>query len=227
MNDDKDVRAAEYVLGLSDAAQREAFRQDMQRDPELRDAVARWERRLAPLAAATPAETPPPDMLARIKAALPPRIVEDATVVMLRRSVRRWRTGAILSGALAACLIVFAATKAVREARAPQGVYVAAVNRGGDAPALIVRVDLASGRVFVRPVGAETPPGKSLELWYIAGASAPKSMGLVGAASENLALPSQAGIEKAKFAVTVEPSGGSPTGGPTGPIVYAGDLVRE
>ena len=28
-------------------------------------------------------------------------------------------------------------------------------------------------------------------------------------------------------AVTVEPPGGSPTGGPTGPVVYAGDLIRE
>ncbi|MCA9269818.1 MAG: anti-sigma factor, partial [Planctomycetales bacterium] len=95
-----------------------------------------------------------------------------------------------------------------------------------DAPALIVRVDMASGRVFVRPVSAETPAGKSLELWYIAAGAAPMSMGIVGAKPENLALPAGA-VEKAKFAVTVEPAGGSPSGAPTGPIVYAGDLVRE
>lgn len=105
--------------------------------------------------------------------------------------------------------------RALRDRTAPT-VYVAAVNRGGEAPALIVRVDMATNRVFVRPVGARGEAGKSLELWYIGDGRTPVSMGLVGARSERLALPEGARPEKAKFAVTVEPEGGSPTGGPTG-----------
>ena len=226
MTDERDMRAAKYVLGHQDAAEREAVRRDMARDPELAAAVARWEARLFPLARTADAVAPSPDLLARIKAGLPKRD-GDAVVIALRRSVRRWKAAAALSGAIAASVIVFAGVRVWTGAQQPAGSYVAAVNRGGDAPALIVRVDLASGRVFVRPVAAETPPGKSLELWYIAAGAAPRSMGLVGSGAERLALPTGAQLDKAKFAVTVEPTGGSPTGGPTGPVVYAGELVRE
>ena len=225
MTDDRDMRAAEYVLGHQDAAEREAVRRDMARDPELRAAVARWEERLFPLARTADTVAPSPDLLARIKAGLPPRAAND-DVAALRQAVRRWRNATVLAGSLAASLIVFGGVRRWSDAQKPAATYVAAVNRGGDAPALIVRVDLQSGRVFVRPVSAETPAGKSLELWYIGVGAAPKSMGLVGGA-ENLALPAGVTIDKAKFAVTVEPAGGSPTGGPTGPVVYAGELVRE
>jgi anti-sigma-K factor RskA len=34
-------------------------------------------------------------------------------------------------------------------------------------------------------------------------------------------------LEGATIAVTVEPKGGSPTGNPTGPVVYSGKLVPE
>lgn len=225
MSDELDLRAAEYVLGHLSADERAEIERALGSDPELRAAVARWEARLHPLSRSAPAVAPPADMLARIKATLPVRETVGE-VVMLRRSVRRWRAAAAGCAALAACLIVFVGAKLGREMQAAP-IYVAAINRGGDAPALIVRVDLASGRVFVRPVAAETPAGKSLELWYIAAGSAPRSMGLLGANAETLPLPGGAVLEKAKFAVSVEPAGGSTTGGPTGPVVYAGELVRE
>ena len=227
MNDDLDMRAAEYVLGLHEAPERDALRRDMERDPALRAAVERWERRLAPMAQTAAQAAPPPDMLARIKAALPPRLGEQAVVIELRRALRRWKTGAVLSGALAASLLVFVGARTLQQAAAPADVWVAAVNRGGGAPALLVRVDLAAGRVFIRPVSAEAPSGRSLELWYIAQGGSPRSMGLVGAAADTRPLPEGARLEKATFAVTVEPPGGSPTGGPTGPVVYSGELIRE
>lgn len=225
MSDDLDTRAAEYVIGQQGAAEREAIRREMEHNADLRMAVARWEARLLPLAQTTSFVAPSPELLARIKAGLPPRAAND-DVAALRDAVRRWRNIATLAGGIAAVLAVFVGVRSFSDARKPGETYVAAVNRGGDAPALIVRVDLASGRVFVRPVAAETPAGKSLELWYIGAGAAPKSMGLVSG-RDTLALPSGANIDKAKFAVTVEPAGGSPTGGPTGPVVYAGELVRE
>lgn len=225
MSDERDIRAAEYVLGLHDVAGRAAFAREIERDPALRAAVADWERRLSPLALSAPDELPPPDMLARIRASLPVA-GESGEVVALRRAVRRWRGIAAASGAITAALLLFAGERIWREAQSP-GVYVAAINRGGAAPALIVRVDIGAGRVIVRPVAAETPAGKSLELWYIDDGAAPRSMGLVGAGAESLPLPGGARPEKAKFAVTVEPPGGSPTGGPTGPVVYSGELIRE
>ncbi len=90
-----------------------------------------------------------------------------------------WRGVTAGALALAAALALFVIDRALL-APAQQGKsYVAVVNRGGDAPALIVRVDTASRTVYVRPLAAETPAGRSLELWYINAGQAPKSLGLV------------------------------------------------
>ena len=118
------------------------------------------------------------------------------------------------------------ANRALKETSGPGESYVAAVNRGGDKPALLVRVDLGSRKVTVRSVAADTPNGRSLELWYIAGGKPPRSMGIVEQASRTLPMPTDADTA-ATFAVSVEPVGGSRTGGPTGPVVYSGQLIKE
>lgn len=224
MNDEDDTRAAEYVLGTLDRDERAAFERALALSPQLRGAVLAWEKRLAPLLDSTPAVAPPPALIDRIEAALPAG--QGETIVALRRAAQRWRRVALAASALAAALGFVVVDRVLRPPQA-SGTYVAAINRGGDRPALIVRVDLATGMVFVRPVAAETPAGKSLELWYIGRGAAPKSMGLVATGAERLALPRGADVEQATFAVTIEPEGGSPTGGPTGPVVYSGQLVRE
>jgi anti-sigma-K factor RskA len=77
-------------------------------------------------------------------------------------------------------------------------------------------------------VAANPPPDKNYELWVVADGSAPKSLGVVSPndqKSVKLAWLNPSAIEKATFAVSVEPVGGSPTGAPTGVIVYTGKLV--
>lgn len=102
------------------------------------------------------------------------------------------------------------------------------VTSGGAAPALIVSIDTASGTARVRPVAAEAPAGGSLELWYVGAGQAPKSLGLIGRDAQRLALPAGAdSLAAGTFAVSAEPAGGSPTGQPTGPVVYSGKLIRE
>jgi anti-sigma-K factor RskA len=84
------------------------------------------------------------------------------------------------------------------------------VNRNGDLPALIVRVDTPNGIVTVHALGAEAPPGRSLELWYIAAGKAPKSLGVVENAPEPVVIPAMLrpdGVQGAFFAVTAEPKG--------------------
>ncbi|MGO9686539.1 MAG: anti-sigma factor domain-containing protein, partial [Beijerinckiaceae bacterium] len=158
-----------------------------------------------------------------------PAGVVDMTIAAarLQRARNRWRNTAWLTGAIAAALAVFILTHDVLRRAEPNASYVAVVNRGGALPALIVRVDLATQSIFVRPVATEVPSGRSLELWYIGQGKAPRSMGLVDKTPREMALPHDAVIDKANFAVTVEPEGGSPTGGPTGPVVYSGQLIKE
>lgn len=239
--EDLDLVAGEYVLGTLDARERETFAERMKRDDATRRAVIAWDARLAGLCGRVDAITPPPDVWSRIERSLagaggatmhPFKVIPggghgpDASVI--RRSRNRWRAGALLSGAVAAALLVALAGQAWRGlATAPDSsTYVAAVNRGGDKPALIVRVDLKTGKVMVRPVAATAPEGKSLELWYIGSDKTPRSMGLVDKDMSKLQLSGTV-AENATFAVSVEPPGGSKTGGPTGPVVYAGQLVKE
>jgi anti-sigma-K factor RskA len=236
MSDDDEILAAEYVIGTLEADERTVYASVLTQDPEKRDLVARWETRLAPLAARAPEVLPPSRVWNRIVDALfgapevpPLRIVEGGRREdeELRRSRNFWRGFSLASGALAATLAIFVARQEILRRWGEAPAYIAVVNRGGTEPALVVRVDLASGQVFVRPVSTEVPQGKSLELWYIGAGKAPRSMGLVDGGPTRVPLPEGAKVEKATFAVTVEPEGGSPTGGPTGPIVYSGQLIRE
>ena len=240
MNGDLDLEAAEFVLGTLDAAERRAFSARLAGDKEARAAVAAWDARLAGLSDDITPVTPPNHVWTRIERALASsdvevhgfRVIEGGaggagTAEKLRRSLNRWRAATAASSAVAAALLVFVGYRFVLPAAFEETTYVAAVNRGGDQPALLVRVDLKTHRIFVRPVAAETPKGKSLELWYISDGKPPRSMGVVGSAPLSLPIPSGTHAEAAAFAVSVEPPGGSPSGVATGPVIYSGQLIKE
>jgi len=110
--------------------------------------------------------------------------------------------------------------------------FVALLQQNSSAPAFILTVDTATKNFTVRKVGATAEPGKSYELWLVSDKLGPaRSLGVIGA-SDFTIRPSLAGydadtINKATYAVTIEPEGGSPTGVATGPIVYTGKLVES
>lgn len=229
MSDDRDRLAAEYALGTLDAAERTAATRLRADDPDFDRLVTDWENRLAPLSDGLPVAAPSENLWPRIVAGIDPAPSSGGVdnVVVLRRSVRSWRMATFATGALAAALALFVVDRELLRTPSPAGAYFAAVNRGGDMPALIVRVDLANHSVMVRPVDAETPPDRSLQLWYVASGKPPMSMGLVGKDRDRMPMPSDMEMKNGMFAVSVEPMGGSPTGAPTGPIVYKGMLVPE
>ncbi len=229
MTAETDMQAAEYVLGTLSAAERHAFEALLLSDPTAREAMDAWQRMLAPLDAMSGETEPPARVWQAIAQTLPaaPAAQPSPALLLLRRSRDRWRRGAVVLGAVAAGLVAFSVNRILNVPEEAKGSYVAVVNRPGDQPALIIRVDLATRTVFVRPVATAVPQGRSLELWYIGNGLPPRSMGLVDKTERDIALPEGARIEKANFAVTVEPQGGSPSGAPTGPIVYSGQLFKE
>ncbi|QRE73025.1 anti-sigma factor [Methylobacterium aquaticum] len=228
--DEPDLRAAEYVLGTLSAAEREAYRRDRETSPALQAAERAWEARLAPLAGAVPEVASPPGAWAGIAARVAREAPRPAApVVDLRPALRRWRRAALAAGSLAAGLAMFIAVERLMP-RPEAAQYLAVVNRGGELPALVVRVDPRAGTVQVRALAAEAPRDRSLELWVVPAAGAPRSVGLVrDEAGTRLPLPAgdRGLLEGASLAVTVEPPGGSPSGAPTGPVVYTGRLIRE
>jgi anti-sigma-K factor RskA len=227
MSDEPDMQAAEYVLGTLPPDERRAFEALLAHDPAARQAVENWQRHLLPLNDVLNDVEPPRRVWQAIETALPASIAATPSLFLLRRSRNHWRTAALVAGALAAGFAAVSVDHLLKTPREATGSYVAVVNRPGDQPALIIRVDLATRTVFVRPVAPNVPQGRSLELWYIGNHLAPKSMGLVDKIDRSISLPEGAPIEKANFAVTVEPPGGSPSGAPTGPIVYSGQLLKE
>jgi anti-sigma-K factor RskA len=72
----------------------------------------------------------------------------------------------------------------------------------------------------------DVPNGKALELWVLPpGGTVPKSLGVLPAAGTQVVLPSMPAAGTSLL-VSLEPPGGSPTGLPTGPVVYAGKLQQ-
>ncbi|MCJ2072236.1 anti-sigma factor [Methylobacterium sp. J-030] len=222
--DDSDLRAAEYVLGTLDARERAVVEGEAARDPVVQARIRAWEQRLNPLAETVGAQMPPPRVRAALLRALPnPGSADAREIDDLRVRLRRWRIAAGGAGLLAAGLALFLA---VGPSPAPSGGrYLAVVQGGGTLPALIVQVDMRTGLAQVRPVGAEAPADRSLELWYV-GAQGPRPLGLVGAGASQVRLPAGTAPDGV-IAVSVEPPGGSPTGQPTGPVVYTGKLIAE
>ncbi|CAA2143893.1 anti-sigma factor domain-containing protein [Hyphomicrobium sp. ghe19] len=234
MTDDNDIDAiaGEYVLGTLDAGERAAVAARRLREPALDVAIQEWERRLAPLAELVPVASPPDDTLAKIEARIDEKGIASsgsATIVDLRRRLRLWRTTAIAASAIAASLVVALGVRDFQP-RPKQQNLVAVLQKDAASPAFLVTVNIEDRIMTVQPVAAKPEPGKSYELWIVQDSlGAPKSLGVIdepkAMTRPTLAAYKPDVIESATFAVSLEPEGGSPTGQPTGPVVFAGKLI--
>lgn len=222
MAEDVDLTAAEYVLGTLDTDERRAFLATLARDPAAVAAVTRWQQRLAPLGFVHADQPVPPGLWLRIERTL---FGQGQPANDNAGSVGGWRVAAIAASLVACATSIFAwQTHNIRAPATPAA--VAALTSGGEAPVLLVTYDAARERVRVVPVTIGERPGHSLELWLIAGASAPKSMGTLAVHAARAMNGVRLNPDGASFAVSVEPIGGSPTGAPTGPVVYSGKMLK-
>ena len=178
--------------------------------------------------------------------------VQANNVVAFPGQARRWRNVATAMTAIAAALIAIVVTQVVRPDLLPDSIrptprtqvvqvpappapvpaqYVAVLQKDGGSPAFILTVDGASRNFTVRKVDAASEPGKSYELWVISDRlGAPRSLGVIGEGdfTERPALSAYDAsiVKNATYAVTVEPSGGSPNGKPSAAPVFAGKLIE-
>jgi anti-sigma-K factor RskA len=217
--------AAEYVIGTLDADERRAAEARIAADAAFAAAVASWAARLQPIADSevpvAPAANTFERILARIGSSSSPVISVD-NIVVLRRQVRRWRIGAMLTGAVAAALL---AVVVLDQTRAPPTEFVAMLTPDGGTPAFVLTVDTAKNTLSIRRVADAAPADKSYQLWAVEPGAQPKSLGVVERASFTRDLPYKP--QDLVFAVSLEPTGGSPTGAPTGPVVFSGPLLQS
>lgn len=243
-----DALAGEFVLGsLSESERRDADLR-LTTDPDFARLVADWRRRLAPLDDSVPPVAPPADLFARIEAqferqnetaaapVLAASSVSPASDLLLRR-LNRWRAAALAAAATSTALAASLAALLLAPLPEAEPVvagqkYLAVVNRDGAQPAIVVSVDIETGIVSLRDLGAEQPADRSLEVWYLAGDGSrpPLSLGVLADSADITHLPvrdADYGRTDAAIAITLEPKGGSPNGDPTGPVVYSGKLIPE
>ena len=227
-------QAGPYVLGALSDEEMRAVRMAAERDPALAAEIAAWERRLAPLARMVPEVAPPASLWTQVEAwvsgvgagsvglaeAAPmPRRVRGT---VSRRPVVFWRAAAVGAMALAASLAMVLVTRAPP---LPGQVAMVLPDRPGEGGWL---VEVSNrGELHVRANGTlSRAADRDYELWALAeGATKPVPLGLMPVTASTVIKADQLPTKKYQLLVSLEPKGGSPTGLPTGPVMYAGEVV--
>jgi len=227
-----DRLAAEYALGTMPSRARARMARATRSDARVAGAVREWEERLASLAAALPGVAPPPRVWTRLATRLGldgtgAGAIAAAPSAGWWNRLAFWRT--LTATAFAAVLALGIALYAMRPVAEPTLVAVLA---GADGkPALIASAKRDERFLLVKAVGAApVDSGKALELWMLPQGQPPRSLGVLPAGAlvrVPLAAPSGTALaDIPALAVSLEPAGGSPTGQPTGPVLYSGRIER-
>lgn len=245
--DDRDLTAAEYVLGVLDADALRSARRRIRTEPAFAQDVSAWELHFMPWIDAIDPVTAPENAWARVCNTLGWSSAARDTAA-IRAPVRPdrvpfWRGLAFAGFAAAAvCAVVMmgALNRAPVQVQLPappplvttqlvQPDRIAAI-AGDDGRALFMAsIDSRTGKMLLSPIDAgitSVPAGSVPELWVIPPGGAPQSLGVIDPThAQALSIPAalRAGFgADALVAVSVEPPGGSPTGAPTGAVIAKG-----
>ena len=211
-----DRLAAEYVLGTLTGGARRRFDALLPAHPALREAVAGWEKRLLPMALKAEAVQPAPRVWTAIEGKLgwapPPKASS------LR--VRFWQA---LAAAATVVAVVLATSTPHGPTEAPM-IVVLHATKGGET--IVAGLSPDRRQLSIQPLQkVSLTSDQSLELWALKKDGPPASLGVIAAdkltAVNKHALPK----DTKGLAVSLEPLGGSPTGAPTGPVLFVGDLT--
>jgi anti-sigma-K factor RskA len=228
---DRNVRLADYVLGQMDDDATVLFERDMTRDPALADEVSRIRESLLELDADTAPLTAPEALWARIAADA--RRTQDAsatfkespkTMLSLWGNLGFWRATGM--AATAAALLAFIGLGSLLSRGSNDPVLVAVlVNEAGMQPGAIVEIDRDGMARMITLADIPVPADRALQVWTLQDRqTGPRSVALIqeprSVALNIRDLPPARADQL--FEITLEPETGSPTGRPTGPILYKG-----
>ena len=212
--DDLNSLAGEYVLGTLAGDDRVQFEARLALDTAAARAVAAWAQQLQPMADAVPPAIPP--------AGLWQKIVSEIGLPQ-KPSRRSWIVVAAAAAIVAAVLFVGDLM------RRPEIGAVAQLAPQGGATAFNVAVTRDRAKLLIRAEAVDQPQDKSYELWAVpSSGGAPVSLGIIDTSGET-----ESDVPQDKralldvgvtLAVSLEPVGGSPTGSPTGPVLFVGAL---
>lgn len=235
--EERDLLAAEFVLGVLEGSERDEVIRRADRDDALNRAIAAWEVRLAPMAALVPPVTPPASLWPRVESscgltaaplratAAPPRVSEARG---FWNRLGFWRGMAALGFGLAAAIAIIAVVN--RPAPPLPGIPVAsavlAPLSGKGAPAFVAEA-APDKTIVLKPLERlSLAQGKDYELWALPdGETVPKPLGVISKAGQTVTLPPSVHAPM-QLMVSLEQKGGSPTGLPQGPVLWAGHIAE-
>jgi len=219
-----DRLAADYVNGTLRGPARRRFESLLPAHPLLRAEVYAWQHRLMPLTLSIVARKPPASVWKRIESRIGGAAAAPSGTSWWNR-LALWRgVSAFASIAVIGMLVMLASPG---PAKPPIVVVLNATETAqGAVPASFVASISSDGRAMVtRPlVNVSLEANRALELWALPGSGAPRSLGLISANAATVVKKGEALVGATALAVSLEPAGGSPTGAPTGPVLFVGKL---
>ncbi|WP_418317469.1 anti-sigma factor [Piscinibacter sakaiensis] len=225
-----DRLAADYVSGTLRGAARRRLERLLPAHPALREAVHAWQDRLAPLTASIEPRDPPPAVWHGIESRLG---FSTERAAPARRS-GWWQRLAFWRGMTAfASVAALSAMLLLAQPGSVEPPIIVVLNAtgapaadGAVVPASFVASISGDGRAVVtRPLtDVALQADRALELWAVPPEGAPRSLGLINAKAATVVRRERLLDGTAALAVSLEPPGGSPTGAPTGPVLYVGKL---
>lgn len=215
--------SGEYVLGLLTGAARRRFERLMMDSAPLRAAVLAWEQRLAVLALKLEPVAPPDYLQWRIMG----RVRRESQPRGVAQGLTLWRVWALAATLMLAVVVV---TQHYLPSAEIKPATMALISDQAGKPMWLISVHPEDKRIDMKALADMAPPaGKSYELWLVPQSGAPHPMGLMnptGVASEQVNEQVLTDLSNAKaLAISLEPAGGSPTGQPTGPVLWVASLV--
>ncbi|MEM5518553.1 anti-sigma factor [Henriciella sp. AS95] len=235
--------ASAWLLGHATDAQVREFEQLYRTDESFRDLVSDMEGFLAPLSEDAPEIEPPAGLLDDIMAEIggddAPAAIAAPTPNAARRPARpqpshpqrpwQYATAASLLIAVIAAGL-HAVPGAQTETMDGTREELLALMATEQAPSVVVLLyDGTSNHVTGRLANTGLPEDGVWELWLLRdGLDGPQSLGLLQELSEDGVIDLQISTDllagSDTLAISLEPEGGSPDAGPTGPIVYTGKV---
>ncbi|MGG5289025.1 anti-sigma factor [Pseudomonas shirazensis] len=209
----------DYAIGLMPALVQRRFERLLLEDKAMRAELAQWQTCLASMTETIP-ETPVAEHVwQRIKARIEPQPVTEPTK-------RGWWNGlriGVVACALAVA-VVFGVISNLDDSR-----YRATLL--SDSAQAVFRIDAGADQLHIEALALTAiTPAHSLQLWAIAAGSKPVSLGLIAETGRSTLKLDQAQSrllgKDVVLAISLEPKGGSPTGQPTGPVLYKGALAQ-
>jgi anti-sigma-K factor RskA len=216
--------AAQYVLGTLRGRARHRFERLCARDAKAFNAVQRWEDRLV-------------DLLAGVVPVAPSALVWDRIKFRVRRESAQkpkkafatfgnWRFAA--AAGIAALAIAFGLWSGLGPSSSQQ-----LANFVDQQQVQLWTVEAPRDREELRiSAGANLAldPARAYELWALPGeGAAPVSLGLMprsGRGTLQLNDAQRLALSRSRqIAISLEPWGGSPTGAPTGPVLYVAEVA--